>query len=333
MTSSSVSHRATVAILTFNGERYLRELLGALALQKFNGNFEILVIDSGSTDATLAILQEYQNLRIITIPNSEFSHGRTRDLVVREARGDLVAFLTQDAVPADENWLTELLAPLEADARIALVTGRQIPRAKAFPLQKYEIVGTFDRLGPRRGFVVYRPEDAKVEPTAAFHSDVNSAVRRELAQKQIPFRDVPYAEDQLMAKDILDAQLWKAYAGASAVIHSNDLTFREYGLRIFDETVGLRRIGFEISPISLGAQLHLTARGIIGDSLRIIRDDDFGWLAKLGWLALNPWYQLTKWRNYRKASIVQLDNTVALEHGSLEAKRRAVRTQDVDDER
>lgn len=322
MTNTSAQPRATVAILTFNGERYLRELLDAIESQNYAGTFETLVVDSGSTDGTLSILAEYQGLRTISIPNSDFSHGRTRDLVVHEAKGEYVALLTQDAVPADENWLTELLAPLEVDSRVALVTGRQIPRARAFPLQKYEIVGVFDRLGPRRGFVVYRPEDAEAIPSVVFHSDVNAAVRREVALDRIPFRDVSYAEDQLMAKDVLHARLWKAYAGAGAVVHSNDLAFREYGPRIFDETIGLRQIGIDISAISRGMQLRLTIRGAIGDSIRIIRDPDFGWLAKIGWLARNPWYHVMKWHYFRKASLAHLGDLRSLAVTSLEAKRR-----------
>lgn len=325
MASSRVRPRATVAILTFNGERYLGEVLDALAVQKFEGGFETLVVDSGSTDGTLAILQGRKDVRLIGIPNSEFSHGRTRGLVVREARGKFVAFLTQDAIPADENWLTELLAPFEVDARIALVTGRQIPRAGAIPLQKYEIVAVFDRLGPHRGFVVYRPEDAEAKPAVAFHSDVNAAVRCDVALKRIPFRDVPYAEDQLMAKDVFEAGLWKAYAGAAAVVHSNDLTFAEYGPRIFDETVGLRRIGFELKTPSRYAQTLMAVRGIVGDSIRLLRDREMRNLERVAWLVRNPAYHITKWSHYRRAANLSLEDEVAIGKLSLErARRRAV---------
>lgn len=314
----------TVAILTFNGETYLAELLDAVARQRLDGKVEVLVIDSGSTDATLEIVRERPGVRLIEIPNSQFQHGATRNLAARESRGPYVAYLTQDAVPADEHWLAELLAPFALDERVALVTGRQIPRPTAFPLLRYEIVGTFASLGPDDGVTV-ADGAATTEPAerarAAFHSDVNAAVRRQLVLGPIPFREVPYAEDQLMGTDVLDAGLMKAYSGRAAVIHSNDLSWSEYGRRIVDETVGLRRIGFPISALSRKAQAKLTLRGIVGDSLRIMRDPSYGPVSTVRWLVVNPWYQVRKWSSYRVASRVDLADGERIDALSLERDR------------
>src|SRR3954451_2257736 len=125
---------ATVVVLTYNGERYLRDLLTAVTGQRIDGEFEILVIDSGSTDATLDIVAGFPRVRLLQIPNSEFGHGRTRNLAAHEARGRYVAYLTHDAVPAHDRWLYELLKPFELNDRVAAVMGSQIPRPSAFPL-------------------------------------------------------------------------------------------------------------------------------------------------------------------------------------------------------
>ncbi|KRF33703.1 glycosyltransferase family A protein [Yonghaparkia sp. Soil809] len=318
---------ATVAILTYNGEAHLRRILDALRVQTgVEGEVEILVIDSGSTDGTLAIIEDFPEVRLHRIPNTEFQHGRTRNLAARLARGEFVVYLTHDAVPIGAHWLAGMLAPFALSPDVVGVVGKQVPRPRCFPLLKYEIRGVFAGLGPDGGVTLYRRPPGELDEGAVaglgFYSDVNSAARREVLTRTIPYREVPYAEDQLFGQDVIRAGLIKAYAPLGAVEHSNDLTLAEYGKRIFDETVGLRRIGFGIPPMSRATQLRLTVRGILGDSLRIVRDRDFGVRRTLYWLLVNPVFQIRKWSSYRPATTVDLSDDDAIAAGSLEASRR-----------
>ena len=317
---------ATVAILTYNGEDYLERILAQLRLQEVDGEFEVLVIDSGSTDSTLEIVRRFPEVRLHEIPNEEFGHGRTRNLAARLARGDFVAYLTHDAVPTTNRWLAELIAPFEIDERIVAVMGKQVPRPGCFPLLKYEIQGMFAGFGPDFGTSVFYKDpsmtDEGVLSAIGFYSDVNSAARRAFLTDVIPYRDVRYAEDQLFGRDLVEAGYRKAYAPRAAVEHSNDLTLDEYGRRIFDETVGLRQIGFPIPRMSRGAQVRLTVRGILGDTVRILRDRDYSWKRKLYWLAVDPAFQVRKWASYRPSTLVDLDDTSAIAAGSLEHSRK-----------
>jgi rhamnosyltransferase len=317
---------ATVAILTYNGEDYLERILSQLRLQEVDGEFEVLVIDSGSTDSTLEIVRRFPEVRLHEIPNEEFGHGRTRNLAARLARGEFVAYLTHDAVPTTSRWLAELIAPFAIDQRIVAVMGKQVPRPGCFPLLKYEIRGMFAGFGPDFGTSVFYKDpsmtDEGVLSAIGFYSDVNSAARREFLTDVIPYRDVRYAEDQLFGRDLVEAGYRKAYAPRAAVEHSNDLTLDEYGRRIFDETVGLRQIGFPIPRMSRGAQVRLTVRGILGDTLRILGDRDYSWKRKLYWLAVNPAFQVRKWASYRPATLVDLDDASAIAAGSLEHSRK-----------
>jgi rhamnosyltransferase len=317
---------ATVAILTYNGEDYLERILSQLRLQEVDGEFEVLVIDSGSTDSTLEIVRRFPEVRLHEIPNEEFGHGRTRNLAARLARGEFVAYLTHDAVPTTNRWLAELLAPFEIDERIVAVMGKQVPRPGCFPLLKYEIQGMFAGFGPDFGTSVFYKDpsmtDEGVLSAIGFYSDVNSAARREFLTDVIPYRDVRYAEDQLFGRDLVEAGYRKAYAPRAAVEHSNDLTLDEYGRRIFDETVGLRQIGFPIPRMSRGAQVRLTVRGILGDTVRILRDRDYSWKRKLYWLAVDPAFQVRKWASYRPSTLVDLDDASAIAAGSLEHSRK-----------
>src|SRR5919206_4872067 len=99
---------ATVAIPVLNGARYLREVLAAVRAQRVDREVELLIVDSGSTDGSLEIAEEH-GARIHRIHKSEFSHGGTRNRMMAMARGEHVAFLTQDATPASPRWLPALL--------------------------------------------------------------------------------------------------------------------------------------------------------------------------------------------------------------------------------
>jgi rhamnosyltransferase len=316
----------TVVILTYNGETYLEEILQALEGQDFDAPFEILVIDSGSTDSTLDIVARHPGVRLIQIPNEEFGHGRTRNLAAREAAGEFVVFLTHDAVPRSEFFIREMIGPFRRFPDVVAVLGKQIARPTAFPLQKYEIDGMFRRLGPDFGTTLIYDLPFAVDPAVrdsmAYYSDVNSAARRSFLVDVIPYRDVRYAEDQLFGRDIVDGGYTKAYAPRAAVTHSNDLTLSEYGHRIFDETVGLRQIGHHLPPISRWQVFRFALRGALGDSLRIARDVAYSPQRKLYWLGVNPLYHLRKWSAYRKSTLVDLADLAAISSGSLEHKRK-----------
>ena len=297
---------ATVVILTYNGERYLEEILTAVESQIFDGELEVLVVDSGSSDATLAILAGHPRVRVHEIPNAQFGHGRTRDLAARLATGEFVAYLTHDATPASSTWLTELVAPMLDDERIVAVLGKQLPRPHCHPMLKYEIQATFAGLGPDFGVTVFRDTGrfstrAEFE-AAAFYSDVNAAARRSVLVGAVPYRDVSYAEDQLFGREVLAAGLRKAYAPQAAVIHSNDLTIREAGARAVDEVLGLRRIGTEVPVMSASQTARAILRGSAADALRIVRDRQWGFFGRLRWLFVNPWYQVSKWSGHRRAT-------------------------------
>ena len=296
----------TVAILTWNGEQYLDDILTALEAQTYEGASEVLVIDSGSTDRTLEIIAAHPSVRLHEIPNYEFGHGRTRNLAAELATGEIVAYLTHDAVPSDESWLSEIVAPFADDSRISAVVGRQIARPSAPPVLKYDIRRVFDRLGPEHGLTVVwdtgRPLDAAERAAAAFYSDANSAARRSVLLGDVPYQDVDYAEDQVFGRDLFDRGHRRAYAARAAVQHSNDTTLRTFGSRIAADMLGLRRIGTAIAPVSRLAAVKQTVKWSTADAAAILLDSDYSAGRKLYWLLVNPWYHVAKWSAYRRAS-------------------------------
>ena len=341
--SSTPTVDVTVIIPTFNGDAYLGRILDVLAEQECDGRsnpgsnvgtFEVLIIDSGSTDHTLEIIAARKGsvggaeLRLHQIPNSEFGHGKTRNLAAQLAHGRVLVYLSHDAVPIGSDWLSTLIEPITSGSAQAVVA-RHIARPWCPPLLKYEIEGVFDRCGPRDRVTIERlsnRELAAIDSVAdldarSFYSDVASATTREFLTQVIPYQDVPYSEDFAFGHDLLLAGYAKAYTPLASVEHSNDVTFAEYGKRIFDETLGRRRIGQERSSLSLVGAMARAVKGSLKDAPRIARDPDYSLGAKLHWLFINPFWQVRKWSNIRRAINVRLDDAHAIARYSLEAER------------
>lgn len=295
---------ATVVILTYNGEQHLEEILNAVHAQRYGGTFETLVIDSGSTDSTLDIIAKNPWVRLHQIPNSEFGHGKTRNLGAHLAKGRYVVYLTHDATPASDRWLHEITAPFDISERIVAVMGSQVPRADAFPLLRYDVKNTFASFGPMHGTTLFYDDDfiqdEGVRNAVTFYSDVNSAARRSVLTGEVPYRDVSYAEDQLLGRDVIDAGYIKAYAPRAVVWHSNEMTILEYDDRMFEETQGLREVGIDVALPSIPTVAKLVVGGVLRDAVRLVRDREVTTKRKLHGLLVNPAYHVQRWRGVRR---------------------------------
>ena len=214
--------KVSVIIPTLNAEPWLEELLERLLVQTVEA--EILVIDSGSTDATLSIVRiRAGRVRLLEIPRESFDHGGTRDLALRQSEGDYVCFFTQDALPTDGRCLEKLLSAFSAPD-VAAVFGRQIARSDA---PEYErLTRAFNYPDQPR---VWREEDiSRCGVRAYFFSNVCSAYRRD-AYLAVGGFDAPIDtnEDMMMAAKLLHAGFALAYAPEAAVYHSHRSSLRE----------------------------------------------------------------------------------------------------------
>lgn len=239
----------TVAIPVLNGARYLGEVLGAVRSQQVGEQVEILVVDSGSTDGSLEIARDH-GARIHEIPKHEFSHGGTRNLMMSMARGDRVAFLTQDATPAHEGWLAALIEGFEVAPDVAAVFGPHRARPNAIVPIHGEMVRHFATWGHETRYIDIQRLDRSREGIAAYRagpgrltflSDVNCAIAR-WAWEQVPYRAVPYAEDQLLGRELIEAGFAKVFHPGAAVLHSHDYSPSEFFRRYFDEFRGFREV-------------------------------------------------------------------------------------------
>lgn len=115
---------ASIVYLTKNGGHLLRESLEAVFSQKVDFKFEVIAVDSGSTDGTLELLEQFP-VKVYRIAANEFNFGITRDYGFNLAQGDVVVAISQDAVPVGKEWLQDMVSPFE-DESIAAVQGCDI---------------------------------------------------------------------------------------------------------------------------------------------------------------------------------------------------------------
>jgi glycosyltransferase involved in cell wall biosynthesis len=257
----------TVAIPVRDGGPRFLEVLRAVSEQRLDTEIELLVCDSGSSDGSPEAARA-AGARVLSIAPSEFSHGGTRNLLMREARGSRVAFLTHDAVPASPGWLAALLSGFELADDVALVYGPYVPLPGASVPVARELREWFAGLAPDGAPRIDRlaePERALAEPwrlgpQRVFFTDANGCVDR-AAWERVPFRDVGHTEDQQLALDLLRAGLAKAFVPAAAVVHSHDYSPLEQLRRSFDEARGLRDVYGRVEPLELSAfRGHVTSR-------------------------------------------------------------------------
>jgi rhamnosyltransferase len=217
--------RVSIVIPTLNGVETLPEVLFRIRAQRFDGEVEIVAVDSGSTDGTWELLEREAD-RLVRIRPHEFNHGRTRNLGIEHASGALIVLLVQDALPGDDRWLEQLTAPLRADPTVAAAYARQQPRAGASQITSAAL-GRYQAASraPRRVRFASRRELEALSPLerldACTFDNVCSCLRREVWLHH-PFPEVAIAEDVLWAVEVLRTGHGIAYVPEAFVFHSHE---------------------------------------------------------------------------------------------------------------
>ncbi len=209
----------SVIIPTLNAECEIEALLTALDRQSIQPN-EILIVDSASDDRTVELVQKHERVCLLEIDRQNFNHGTTRDMALRESSGDFVCFLTQDAVPVSDDYLKRLVAPMVDDSDIALVSGRQLPKADARRFE--QLVRGFNY--PDSPSVRSKCDLEKLGIKTFFASDACSAYRRTAYLECGGFDHVNTNEDMLMAAKFIASGMKVAYEPHAEVFHSHNLT-------------------------------------------------------------------------------------------------------------
>lgn len=223
MTQQSIG----IVIPTYNGGKLWQKVVSALEHQKRSFD-EILIIDSGSNDATLEIAQDAQ-FKTLRIPSTQFNHGGTRNLGVMTINSDIVIFITQDAIL--EPSAIQYIIKAFGDPKVAVAFGRQIYHDDANPLARHARLFNYKDTS-----YVYSKEDrAKHGIKTVFSSNSFAAYRIKYFNEIGGFpKDTIFAEDMYFTSKALQRGYKVAYVANAVVKHSHNYSILEEFRRSFD---------------------------------------------------------------------------------------------------
>lgn len=223
-----MSVSVSLIIPTLNAEGEIGALVEALLGQSRVPD-EIIVVDSSSEDGTVGIASSYREVTVEVIDRRDFDHGLTRDWALRRSSGDIICFMTQDAVPANEAFVEKLIAPILEDPSIAISSGRQLPKADARRFE--QLVRAFNYTDVSN--VRSKDDVPRLGIKAYFATDVCAAYRRSAYLELGGFGQTDMSEDMLMAAKAVNAGWKVAYAADAEVYHSHNFTPRQQYERNF----------------------------------------------------------------------------------------------------
>lgn len=212
----------SIIMRSFNEAWALRETLPALRAQDYK-DWELIVIDSGSTDGSVDLIRQAAPRHFIQIFPHDYRPSRVMNAGMRLARSDVAIFLNADATPQGSQWLGPLVAALQ-DPRTAAVFSRQIPRANC----RAVFAADYDRcFGARR-------ESAGWDH---FFSMVSSGIRRDTWAKRGFLDSMQCSEDDEYTRWCRSQGSSIAYCPESVVTHSHNYAPRQAYKRSFSEAL------------------------------------------------------------------------------------------------
>lgn len=218
----------SVIIPSLNAGPMLESLVGSLHKQTIQP-VEIIVVDSESTDGTCQVAQGL-GCKVLHIARSDFNHGGTRNLASIHAQGDILVFMTQDALPVDPFFMHHLLDPIFSGKSVASFA-RQVPYPNASLGEKFARLFNYSPESQIRT----RVSAQSMGLEAYFFSNVSSAIRKDVFMDVGMFADnVIMNEDMLLCAKLLNDDYAVAYAAEAQVFHSHNYSLLQTFRRYFD---------------------------------------------------------------------------------------------------
>ena len=304
--------QVSIVIRCYNEEKFIGRLLTGIMEQTIQ-NLDIILVDSGSTDATLAVASRYP-VRILSIQPGEFSFGRSLNAGCSAARGEFIVIASGHVYPVYKDWLENLLSPFE-DPRVALVYGKQRGAGKT-------------QYSEHQVFSKWFPDRSNPEQDHPFCNNANAAIRRKM------WEEMPYDEELTGLEDIDWAS--RAMRSGHKIVYRADApvfhVHRETPLQTYNR---YRREAIALKKIFPNEQFHF------GDFVRLFLTNvlsDYGQALRDGVLAQDffgiPRFRLMQfWGTYRGVAqwgpvTSQLKQTFYYPHRQRQQVRRPPRTKE-----
>ncbi|MGA1869994.1 MAG: glycosyltransferase [bacterium] len=206
----------SIIIRTKNERALIRETLDGILRQDFDGEYEIIIIDSGSTDGTVELTKKYP-VRLVQMPEGSFTYGRALNLGAEMAHGEIMVNLSAHTLPSNTQWLAHLTFGF-SDPEVAAIYGKQISIKEKNPYEARQFEKFFGN------------KDIKFKKTThdvkkIHFSNANCALRKSI-WKRFKFHDLlPGSEDILWQRQVLNAGYSIIYKANAVVYHHHELNF------------------------------------------------------------------------------------------------------------
>lgn len=241
----------TIIMRSYNEAWALRDTLPALHAQDYK-NWELVVIDSGSTDGSVELIRAAQPRHFVQILPHDYQPSRVMNHGMSLARTETAIFLNADATPQGSGWLRPLAEALQAP-RHAAVFGRQIPRPDCEAVFAHD----YDRcFGAQRESVEWDH----------FFSMVSSGLRKDVWSRRGFLESMQYSEDDEYTRWCRAQGYEVVYCPDSVVMHSHNYTPRQAYKRSFGEAWALAAVwSGQPEEVTRSSKLAL---GLLNDARR-----------------------------------------------------------------
>jgi len=248
----------SIVIRTLNEAKWLPTVLTAIDKQILQGiTVEVVVVDSGSTDGTFELASE-RGCKMVQISKSDFTFGRSLNYGCNAANGKWLVFISGHCVPAAENWLAALIAPVR-DGTCSYTYGRQIG---CEPITKFSETQLFEK---------YFPATGSIPQEGFFCNNANSAISKSVWEEYKFDEEITGLEDMELAKRLYLDDHRIGYVAEAAVEHIHEERWSQVKRRYEREALALRDI---MPEVTLGVRdcIRYIIAGIIFDSAAALRD-------------------------------------------------------------
>jgi glycosyltransferase involved in cell wall biosynthesis len=222
----SAKPACSIIVRAYNEEAHIRRMLTGIAEQTLR-NVQVILVDSGSTDGTVAAAEEY-HVDVVHIPPQEFTFGRSLNRGIAAAKADLVVMASAHVYPVYPDWLEQLLAPF-VDEKVALTYGKQRGTRQS-------------HFSEQRIFVHWYPDISAPRQEHPFCNNANAAIRRSLWQEHPYDESLTGLEDLEWGKWAQSRGFAISYVADAEIIHVHNENPKGTRNRYRREGIAFKRI-------------------------------------------------------------------------------------------
>lgn len=259
MSELTPPRRVSAVIRAYNEGKHIGRLLNGLDQQTVKLD-EIILVDSGSTDDTVAIA-ETAGCTIVHIAKREFSFGRALNRGCAAASGDILLFASAHVYPVYDTYVEHIMSAFDRDG-VAIAYGRQVGDERT-------------KFSESRVMLKWFPTENIWDQGHPFSNNANAAVLKSVWQESPYDETLTGLEDLDFAKKAIDRGYKIAYVADAPVVHVHEETWNITRNRYRREAMAYARI-VEGSKMSLPRAVGLAMSNIAGDYLDAVNANRLG---------------------------------------------------------